>query len=230
LWAASYLINPVYVAGRYDMVAFPAYVLLMGLGLTKCVRIPRVGLVVGPIIGALLFTAMGAKLLRYYEAESDSISARDVASWISTTARSGDVVVVTQGFGLPVLYFLIQSGYQRSNGYCSRQDGAKRFAYRQYPLEIEKNPLGRDLERVRGSREEVRKDLRQFLARLDGPDNVLWLVVRTRLISKGKNFLVPGIEYRLVKELEQVGFRGNLAVNVTPLILRFHRPKQSAPD
>jgi len=228
LWAGSYLIKPLYSVGRYDMVAFPAFLLFMGLGLTKCVRMPRVGVVVGPIIGALLLSVMAAKLMRYYTAGNAHISARAVASWIGTTARSGDVVVVSREFGLPVRYFLTQKGYQCGSGYC-RDERGNRFAYRQYPLEMEKYPLGRHLARVRGSRAEVQKDLRQLLEPLARPDGAVWLITRIEAISEDGKWLVPGIENDLGEELVRVGFTGKF-INLSPAILKFQRRQQRVPN
>jgi hypothetical protein len=94
-FAVSFLATPIYVAGRYEMIAFPAYALLAARGMVALLDAPRrrpLGVVV-----ALLWLG-GAALcdVTYFRALNEPRlgDERFAAEWLRDHARPGDAVVL----------------------------------------------------------------------------------------------------------------------------------------
>src|SRR5262249_60516835 len=95
LWTASWWV-PTYVVARYDLVAFPGLVLLVGLGLAKLGGGAR-GFA-APVAAALFFGVIGAKLALYYALPpfaTGTTPSRDSAAPIHAAASDADLVVLT---------------------------------------------------------------------------------------------------------------------------------------
>lgn len=142
LWLFS-LYRPVYLVGRYDIVAFPAYVLGVGFGLAKLQAVRRMGLILVSLPGLVLLVLIGVKLARYYDAPVSTApwpSDRRTAEFIDAEAKNGDVVILTGMRGATTLYYLAREGYQWQEGYCkagAATNRERRFACRVFPPEIE---------------------------------------------------------------------------------------------
>jgi len=177
LFAIS-LLRPYYVVGRYDVVAFPGFVLLLGLGMAKLQRLPRFGPLLALLVGAALFGVLAAKLTRYYDAAGQTAgpSARATARALQAGLRDGDVVFFTPGRGMSVSYYLGRLGYRREGWSCENAATGRRFVCANVPFDDEGMVLDLDhLDRVAFSPEVLRSDARAAMSRADPARNSVWI-------------------------------------------------------
>ena len=228
LWIVS-LYRPVYVLGRYDLLAFPAFTLLVGLGMAKA-QIAAKG---RPVLFLCLLLAMAlpiaAKLSQYYEQSTKAgpISQSATAQFLASRTKPGDVVVFTGLRGTTVLYYLKRLGFSWSAGECVNPDG-RHFGCRMFPLEIERAPGTYDTDRVSESPQAIRDDLQVFLSALSQPDGVMWLVFGQGSSPDGRPVL-PEPDLSFMAELVSRGFQyDGVQVEGAPGIFRAtradHRP------
>ncbi len=202
LWAISFH-KPVYVAGRYDMVAFPMYPVLLGLGLAKVQRIERVGSILAPLVALLLLIPIGTKLFLYYNSPSKGYAAV-TARILHASVGNGDVVVFTGLRGISVISYLIRSGYRWEGGICQNEVANRQFGCRMYPRETETTLGGHDPSRVLASLDSVREDIFEFMKLLDPDRRRLWVVFASGDFTHWP-LVVPEEDDRLVQELMRLG-------------------------
>ena len=220
LWLVSFY-KPLYVVGRYDTVAFPAFVILVGLALAKvqCLERP----ILTTFVALIFFIPLGLKLFVYYQIPSPA-TAEPTAQAIHSVVKDGDVVVFTGMRGLPVLYYLRRLGYQWREGYCNDLVNGKRFSCRMFPRESEQTPAAYDAQRVLNSLAAVREDLKDFMSMLRSPKSVLWVVFEHSDFELGQ-LKVPPPDSFFVEELGRSGlYPSNFTVDEAPGIIRFARP------
>ncbi len=220
LWLVSFY-RPLYVIGRYDLVAYPSYPLLLGLALAKLQRVKRIGPILAPIMTLLLLLPVGSKLFRYYEAPSTS-DAEATAQVLHGSAADGDVVVFTGLRGLRVLYYLDRLGYRWEAGYCRHAETGRRFGCRMYPRETERRPAAVvDTTRVLTSPEAVHADVQDFLKALPPHGGSVLVVFESGSSSQGR-LTLPKPDALLLGELQRLDLE--LSPVKVPLgIFRFRR-------
>lgn len=209
LWMLS-LYQPIYIVGRYDILAFPAMCLLIGLGLAKLQSLGRYGPALGLAGGLLAALPIGVKLAAYYETPPAS-SQRSIARVIHTLVRNGDVVVLTGVLPLPLYgYYLPRLGYEWKNGVCGNQTAGRRFGCRNFPMETERSFA--NINGVRASyvyeMEAVRNNVAQYLGQLDR-GGTLWGVFEQGMFMEG-HLLVPPPDDLFVMELDRQGLHPQL--------------------
>jgi len=115
LWLVSF-VKPIYLVGRYDQLALPAFVLLMGCGLAQVRTAPRLAV-------ALLvayFVPIGVKLWLYYAVPSVDVAySKPIAAAIERTIRDDDALILTNYRAYTVLYELHRLGYRVDDGVCT---------------------------------------------------------------------------------------------------------------
>lgn len=204
LWAVSYR-KPLYLVGRYDLVAIPAFPLLVGLALAKlqCVRPDRQWLTAVGVVGFLV--PIGAKLVFYYQPSTRAghPTAVATANALHSEVATGDVVVFTDLRGLPVLYQLSRLGYRWHDGYC--QADARRFACRMFPRETEATPAVYDPHRVLNNPHAAHEDVREILSMLQ-PARSVHIVFGAYAVAH-ERLAVGHVESLLVAELQHAGFQ-----------------------
>ncbi len=221
MWLASYY-KPIYTVGRYDMVAFPAYSLLVGLGLAKIQSVPRCGKWLAPAAALLLLGVLAVKLGIYYQTSART-RFRSTAAALHQYVENSDVVVFTELRGLPVIYYLGRLGYTWSGGVCEHSVSGRRFGCRMFPTETEHSPALYTPERVLRSRDEVRKDLQVFLGDMGERENSFWLILSKwwQTLTGVKLFEPDSL---LVEELKREGFEPvRLGFPEAPGIVQFRR-------
>ena len=219
LWAVSW-IKPVYAVGRYDVVGFPAFVVLLGLALWKLQRMRPAGPIAVALTALLLLVPIGVKLSYYYRAAQKE-KGEMTAKALHEFAQNRDVVVFTGLRGLSVLYHLHRLGYRWEDGYCRNLEGTRRFGCRLYPREMEMFAGILDPRRVLESLEEVRKDIRSYLGRIGDEQGGLWILFGSARII-GDKMQISLWDARLVQELRALGLRSS-PVGDVPWALLFRR-------
>jgi len=176
LWVVSYWIRPIYILGRYDTVAFPAYTLMVGLGFAKLQRVSARGPLLAFVAALVLCIPLVTKLVRYYEAPAVP-EARSTARFLDTFLADDDILLFTSPRGHLLLYYLSRIGYRWDSGRCRSQTTGRRFDCRFFPLDNERTLLGitgRDVSLWQAARQ----DLHAALARLPPAGGTVWLVVQ----------------------------------------------------
>ena len=101
---ASRLVTPHYVPGRIDQLVFPAFVLLVGMGLTT---LRPVVLRYAALATLLVFSALG---LRQYYGNQPPKGEQALAQAIAARAQPGDAVLCTTLTRAPIEYYLGRLG------------------------------------------------------------------------------------------------------------------------
>jgi 4-amino-4-deoxy-L-arabinose transferase-like glycosyltransferase len=211
LWLISFR-QPLYGVGRYDLIAFPGFALLVGLALAKLQsalhgrRLLAAGLIIA------ILAPIGLKLDRYYRAPPSvpehRYSARLTAEALSSEVGNGDVAVLTGLRGLPVMYYLMQRGYSWKEGTCAQSLSGRRFGCRLFPLEIEQTPGTLTPSRIRLERDpgSVRHDVDSLLDGMGQPGGRLWVAFQLAEYSDG-DLYVATMDELFVSDLLRRGFR-----------------------
>jgi 4-amino-4-deoxy-L-arabinose transferase-like glycosyltransferase len=219
LWVVSFW-KPLYVAGRYDLVAFPAFPLVLGLAFAKlqCACVGRRWLLAAAALGLLV--PVGIKLALYYAPSKRDAhpTAAATAQALHALAANGDVVVFTDLRGLPVLYQLNRLGYQWHDGYC--QSDVRRFACRLFPRETEASPAIYDPQRVLSDPHAAAEDVREILSALL-PAGSVHVVFGNYAVAHGQ-LAVARVESLFITELRRAGFEA-VAADVGLGIIHYRR-------
>lgn len=206
-WIVSFY-RPHYIVGRYDMVIFPAYALLIGIAFAKLQALPKGGVVATASIALLLLVPITGKLMWYYTAPPLPVmkySSRTTAQILELVVTNGEAVALQANRGLAPLYYLQERGYQWANGSFTNLRTAGHFVCRIFPSEVYELLFDIDHpNRVLYSDEVVRHDLREMISQLESSTKVVWVL-----------FQMP-LHKILLEELTRLGF--------------FHRPDRDLPD
>jgi mannosyltransferase len=129
--------RPLYVVGRYDQLALPAFVLLAGVGLAKLGSLQGLRSAVSAAAGIAFLVPIGGVLTRYYAAPpSTGDASRRTAAVLDARVGGGDVVLFDLPRGFPVMYQLVQLRYRVGGGSCERPASGERFACWHHPRRI----------------------------------------------------------------------------------------------
>jgi mannosyltransferase len=202
LWGVSF-VKPVYVVGRYDLVALPAFVLLTGLALGKMQDLGRRTLPLGLAAALMAATTTGATLVQYYRSPATP-DAKPTASAIDAGVSDGDVVVFTGLRGYPVLYYLARLGYACDSHNCVNRATGTTFRPRFYPREIEAEAATYNPARVLGSSGEAGRDLEEYLRARGSPGSSVWLVFCGSV--SGQSLDVGEADWLLIEAIRERGY------------------------
>ncbi|MDZ7842956.1 MAG: glycosyltransferase family 39 protein [Gammaproteobacteria bacterium] len=147
LAVASLVVAPVYVAGRYDLIAFPGFLMLggtiAGMAFDRAGALARPG--AGAALGVLLVALVGAqayKLInhRLTPPHSETVAAETAAA--AGRLGDGDGLLVARQQAAQVWYYLHRLGYARVGGACIGP--GKRFTCRLFPRDMEQAPASQE--------------------------------------------------------------------------------------
>ncbi len=220
LWGISFY-KPLYLVGRYDMVAFPTYPILLGLALSKLHRVRRVGPALAALAAGLLLVPIGMKLSLYYQAPSEG-DARATARALHEIVMDGDVLIFTGLRGLPVLYYMNSLGYRWEGGYCRSEISKRRFACRMYPRETEQRPAVFNLNLSLKPADAVRDDVQEYLTALRPQGGSVWVAFERGRFSEGV-LILPDVDALLAGELVRHGLKP-VPLQGPQRVFRFRRP------
>jgi len=206
LWTISWA-KPMYVAGRYDQLALPAFPLLLGLGLGKLQAVRRFGPALAALAALGLLIPVATKLFFFYRQPAvNKEQSRLTAETLVKRVADGDLVVFTDLRGYPVAYQLHRLGYRVRDGSCESESSAKRFACQMFPRELGPLPTESDVDRVANAPDVIRADLQAYLPALGPSGHTAYIVLGTYSLAGGV-FSVPRDDALLLQQMEQLGFR-----------------------
>jgi 4-amino-4-deoxy-L-arabinose transferase-like glycosyltransferase len=201
LWIVSLFFKPVYVVGRYDMIAFPAIALLVGLALRKLQGLKTIGL---PCALALFFGVAlvnGAKVYAYYQADSPPWG-KETAEFLDKYARKSDVIIFTKK-SVRSLYYLYRLGY--TDGHCHNATAGRMLTCRivSPDLELQLLNLRRPEPKLTtDSVSGIQRAVLDYLTSRGSLDGRVWLVGGW----DGNSMLMTRQDVQLVEELGRLGF------------------------
>ncbi len=197
LWLMSW-IRPIYVVGRYDLVALPALVLVLGLGLGALREwIPRLAL--GVLVAYLV--PVSVQLWNYHSTAGGGGN-RAVAAALMRGVSNGDVVVATNLLGLPLFYELRKMGIVRTGVVC--RDDRISFACLMYPRATERTPASLDAALVDRSPRAIAAEVDDVLAARRSPTARIH-VLFGKHASKSDVLAIDAMDNLLVKGMQRRG-------------------------
>lgn len=147
LAVASLVVAPVYVAGRYDLIAFPGFLMLggavAGMAFERAGMLARPG--AGAALGVLLVALVAAQVYqlarhRLTPPHSETVAAETAAA--AGQLEHGDGLLVARHQAAQVWYYLQRLGYARVGGECIGP--GKRFTCRLFPRDMERAPASQE--------------------------------------------------------------------------------------
>ena len=215
------------MVGRYDILAFPAYALLVGLAFAKLQSFGKAGHAVLLMAVIALGVPIGTKLARYYSPPSgqfhETFSGARTAEVLASRVLNGDVVVFTQLRGLPVLYYLHRVGFEWVTGKCLDPKSGKSFGCRLFPPEMEAHPATYDISQAESAPSAARDSAASLIQGLQGPDNSLWVVFGA-FGGTAEELIVPYPDIDLIDTLATMGFGWNVDAELSAKgIIRMQR-------
>lgn len=225
LWAISFR-KPMYFPARYDLIAFPAFVLAAGYTVSRAVGMPRKGLrPVAVVLTAILVGTVIWKDVLYFKTDPAPGKYAPVAAYLDNTAdpQSPQSLVVFVGHGgLPVLAELYQLGYNWSDGVCrNAASGKKGFNCRMIPFSLESAPAAVTRYERAVREQTLARDLEVLLSRYPWATDVV-LVLTEPIAISGEQFVFGTAGYPLVELMRREKFD---IVGISPSIrtVRFRR-------
>jgi len=208
LWLVSF-VKPIYLTGRYDIMVFPAYALLVGLAFSKLEHMGKFGSLFALIVALGLMIPVGTKLVLYYQAGPQKNLARRIAGTLHASVDNSDTVVFTGLSGLPILYYLGRLGYRWEDRSCLNEPAQRQFSCRLFPREFEQPYFAPTLynpNRPLYSDEVVRGDVQDYLHPVHSAGRHMWVVFGRYRMFKGELWL-PEEDVPLIKELTRLGLK-----------------------
>lgn len=203
LWLISF-VHPVCCPGRYDLIALPGLVLVLGGAAATIVRpggaASRIAL--GAAL-AVLATAVVVKDWRYFAAPPAADESRAVADHLVRHVRSGEEVVLCGTTGLPVLAHLYEQGFEWSDHLCRSPQRGLEFTCRLLPSTLEEAPATVTRYVRAMQQERLATDLAGLL--IAGPAG-LWLVLDRDLVGPDADRSSRGTARQLFGVLDGAGY------------------------
>ncbi|MBL8728035.1 MAG: glycosyltransferase family 39 protein [Planctomycetes bacterium] len=206
LWLVS-LVRPVYGPGRYDLIAYPGFVLLLGQAIAAATAAPgRVCRWLAWSAVAALALAVVGKDWRYFTAPAGPDPNRAVAQQLAARVPSGDTVILCGSVGLPVIVHLYDDGYVWAHGRCRSARSGVEFGCRLLPPALAAAPaaVSRYLQALEDG--SLVADLAQIVQDVPASTSGIWLVLGQELLGAG---LAPAMQQMgrdLLRVLDRAGY------------------------
>lgn len=209
LLIASLLLTPVYVVGRYDMIAYPAFLVLAGCMMHILLHWRQSGAAV-PYRAAMavlffLFIFAQAYKVMAYKHTAPFGSLKPHVDAMLDRVHDGDGLLIATPNATLIWYYMHAAGYNRHGDQCMGH--GKRFTCRLFPKRFEQAPASQD--RYLGLYHTNRPsfNIDYFLNELSARSGVVLVLEHVEL--KGKNIELDPVGLKLVTELVKAGYRNN---------------------
>ena len=209
----SIISNPVYLVGRYDVIAFPPAVLAIGVGAQawmKLARKPRFAAVVVAVFFAGYIGLDAATLHRSYSRDVPISSTRRQVEILNKSAKTGDVIVTTGNLRAALEHYILKA----------RDD----LEIISFPASSAERLGMYDWESLLDSPSELAKEAKNLRERLRAGNSAVYVILDVRgreEIQKINAIMLAEFDSgaRERKTLLQLEARGNR--KPVPLILRY---------
>lgn len=204
LWLVS-LVRPVYCPGRYDLIAFPAFVLVLAHAIAVATSAAsRAVRALAVVAAAGLAVAVATKDWRYLTAPASGDANVAAAEYLRDHIASGEAVVLTGSVGLPVLARLYCDDFVWVAPRCRSARGDVEFSCRLLPPSLEQAPgaTSRYLRAVEDG--SLVADLRQLELPADATG--IWLLLPADLHGAEADPARTAVARRLFAVLHERGF------------------------
>lgn len=194
-------VKPIYLVGRYDMLAFPAFPVLLGLAYAKLEAAGPRARTLAPVVAAALLLPVVVKLGRYYtQPPLHTENSAAAAERLATKLVRGDVVLFPDLRGHVVLYQLARRGWAWRGDDCEHTATSTRIGCRILP------PAALDAA-VQGDPAPLETALARALDRHPGG---VFIVHGTWVVGANGTMILPG-DLAVIDELARLGYRGRSA-------------------
>jgi 4-amino-4-deoxy-L-arabinose transferase-like glycosyltransferase len=141
LWLVSLSWWPIYLSGRYDLIGFPGFVLLLGYAVDRALSVRSwAGTGAAAVAIGVLACAMVLKDVRYLDAEPLPDPTRPVAAYLDANVVSGESVFLVGNTAVTILAHLHRAGHEWSSGVCRDPATAREFTCHMLPTSLETAP------------------------------------------------------------------------------------------
>lgn len=209
IWLLSFY-RPFYAVGRYEVMTFAGYALLLGLAFAKLQSVPGKGPVLAHLVALMFFLPVCAKLVLYYQAPPLARS-RPIAAAIDQLVQNGDVLVLARPQANRAIHYLALLGYHWQDEVFENPVAGRRFLC---PIYSQGGGAGR-----RRNDEEARQTARSFMEKFRPAEGKLWVLFDRPFVAKGQ-FRVGPAETRLLEEIQRRKLNP-AAVRQAPGLFRF---------
>ncbi|MBX3465091.1 MAG: glycosyltransferase family 39 protein [Planctomycetes bacterium] len=221
LWLIS-LQRPVYAPGRYDLIAFPGFVLWLGGAMSAGSRDAAVGWRWAARIACVVIAVdLLAKDWRYFTSAPAPDPHRAVADHLAAHVGAGEAVVLCGAVGLPVLAHLYEDGYVWHERTCRQPRTGAAFPCRLLPSALEEAPaaVSRYLRALDDG--SLAPDLARMLPQIEARG--IWLVLGDEFRDRDEDPATAAAGRRLFQVLHEGGYvlaGGVPAIGVAHLVHR----------
>ena len=192
-------VKPIYLVGRYDMLAFPAFPVLLGLAYAKLEASGPRARTLAPVAAAALLLPVAVKLVRYYtQPPLHPENGAAAAERLATKLARDDVVLFPDLRGHIILYQLARRGWTWRGDDCEDERTRTRVGCRLLP------PTALDAA-VHGDPTLLRSELARAL---EGHPGAVFVVHGTWVTGPGGVVVLPG-NAAVIGELGRLGYRGS---------------------
>ncbi|MFC1680168.1 glycosyltransferase family 39 protein [Pseudomonadota bacterium] len=205
LFAISYAIRPVYVVGRYDVIAYPAFLIFLAhiirVITSDKVKNNKLDVYLACTFVVATLVAQGAVATRYFSdwPKKDHQATSDDISSLMTNGSS--LVFVGRSSAVNLYYFLL-SGYSKAENHCIHNTGTVINCFI-FPEEFDKAPGSTARYDRMISQSFDSYEIEYILTELQG--NNFWLHIN-QMANTGSNYAMDEVSYKLVNNLKSRGF------------------------
>ncbi|MDH3464709.1 MAG: glycosyltransferase family 39 protein [Gammaproteobacteria bacterium] len=177
--------RPIYIVGRYDLVAFPAFVIWLGFALSLITsRKHGVSIFGAILIVCALVSPITVKLINYFEFESRS-EADQIARQIIDAAEHDDLFVMVGPSVVRLVYYLRTNGIKWEDGVCRSTTSDQEFRCRMLPLGLEVAPAAVQRYYLAARDGWLIRDIEQVISEADYPRRVRLVFMEAKRNQSG---------------------------------------------
>ena len=220
--------RPIYIVGRYDLVAFPAFVVWLGYALSLITKRKNGMSNFVAILIVCAFTApIAAKLVNYFEFESQS-EVDQLARQIAVTAADDELLVMVGPTVVQLVYYLRLNGIEWEDGICRSTTSDQKFYCRMLPLRLEVAPAALQRYYLAARNGELFSDIVQIIAEADNPHRVRLVFMEAKRNQSGSMAFPAEIRQVLQKTID----RGYIvtSVNTQSKVITLQRQPGIVPE
>jgi 4-amino-4-deoxy-L-arabinose transferase-like glycosyltransferase len=209
LLIASLLLMPMYVVGRSDMIAYPAFLILVGCVMHILLHWQRPSPAVPyrvamAVLFSLFIIAQAYKVMAYKHTAPYGSMKPHVAAMLKRI-HDGDGLLIANPNATVIWYYMHAAGYNRHGDQC--RGHGKKFTCRLFPKRFEQAPASQDRYMMLYRTNRPSFNIDYFIDELSPGSRVLLLLENVKL--SGNNIGLDPVGLKLVDQLVKAGYRSD---------------------